>query len=159
MTPISVLLLALSLLWTLPLDDAHAQPVEVTVQTLHANEQGEGVSANLTPLRDALTATFPAYRGFEGLERVAMSLAPGEARTLTLPDQAQTSLTLTYQRLSPEALVELQLKLADASTVRVETTLKLTPGATLFQAGLPFKDGILIIAIRADIAEALPRTP
>lgn len=131
---------------------AFAQPIEVVVQTIYADEQGEGFSEALEPLKDSIRDAFPpSYKRFDSIERVVIELEVGEAHSVPLPDKKNTTLQITYLSFNDEQLIELQFKLSDPAQTRIDTLLKLTPGAHLFQAGLSYKEGILIIAVEADL--------
>lgn len=127
---------------------AFADELDIEVQTIYAKDQGEHVDPKLEPLEAQLRSTFELYSHFEHLNTHRFSLALDEFHEITLPDTESTVLSLTHKGRSQadKALLRLGLALKGKLSTEVEAS----PGATFFQAGLLYRDGILILAIRAE---------
>jgi len=128
---------------------ASADEIAVDVQTIYAHNAAEAkVDASLEPLAGELKSGFAGYNVFELIEHHELAIAEGETATLELPDKDASVFELTYvgHSADDEDLFELSFGLKGKITGK----LKASPGSTFFQAGLFYRDGILILAIRAD---------
>ncbi len=120
---------------------AAAQSAQVEVRVIAASRTGEGVDAQLQDLKPQLERGFTSYTGFKQIGSQTMTLPERGTSTMRLPDGS--ALTLTFHGYVG-SLAKLGLNLAE----RLNTTLRVSPGSTFFQAGLSYQEGILVLAIK-----------
>ncbi len=119
---------------------ADEKPIEVTVHSIQIHKDGKIFDKQLEPLRDKLISGFPGYQNFKHISEEVAPIKQGGQHTFALPDK--TPLTIGYSDVTKE-LINLNVKVDN----KVATTLRVSRGNTFFQAGLPYQDGILVIAI------------
>lgn len=122
---------------------AVAQTISVEIRSIAADQQGESLDEGLSDLEPKLTRVFQDYTSFELIERREMDIAEGDSSSLTLPEGS--TLTLEFRGWS-EGMIKLGLEIGE----KLSTTLRASPGSTFFQAGLDYREGILVIAITVD---------
>lgn len=146
----TILVATAFLLGLLTAGTAAAEDVSVDISTIYASESGDGVDEKLTKLEDELVAGFKGYDTFELIGQKSLDLKKDKAGTVPLPDQDESTLEMTYRgRTTDKKLLRLDVGLAG----KISAEVKASPGSTFFQAGLLYKDGILILAIKADLRE------
>lgn len=119
------------------------ESVNVDVRVIRvATSGGAHVDPALGDLKQKLLKAFDGYENFKSLSRNQATIAKGRSHKFTLPDG--TALTVTAKDTSGETL-RLGLGVGD----KFRTNVRVSPGNTFFQAGLPYKGGILVIAITA----------
>ena len=118
-----------------------AKDITVEVRSIAASREGDSVDPKLKDIQGTLNVTFAGYSNFEQLGVQRVGLAPRKSKKVKLPNGSM--LTLTFQGLAGD-LIKLGLGIAD----KMNTTLRVSPGSTFFQAGMRYKGGILILAIK-----------
>lgn len=119
---------------------AAAADISVTVRSIAASKDGKSVDPKLKDIQSTLNVTFAGYTNFKQLGSRSVSLAQGSSKSVSLPNNDR--LTLTFNGYAGD-LVKLGLGISD----KMNTTLRVSPGSTFFQAGLRYKSGIMILAI------------
>ena len=114
--------------------------VQIEVRAIAATSNGEDCDRSLRRLCGRLQRGFGAYSNFQLVDRSELRLSSGESGEVRLP--TGHNLTMEFQGLADE-FVKLGLSIDD----RLSTTLRASPGSTFFQAGLNYREGILILAI------------
>ncbi len=126
---------------------AFASDIHVDVHTIYATDGEPAVDSKLASLKDELLSGFPGYSSFTLLRKDTLEIPAGENRSMELPDQEKSVLEIGNQgRTQKEDLLKLQVGLKG----KIAAEVKASPGSTFFQAGLLYKDGILILAIQAN---------
>ena len=115
--------------------------VRLDVQAIHARP-GTATGSAPKALADRLRKAFPGYGTFDLLATHLLELSPGKAGTARLPNDRE--LTLTY--LGP---ADRFLKLRVDIPPRLRTEVRVNDGGTFYQAGMDYRGGVLILAIRA----------
>lgn len=120
--------------------EARAQSVNVEVRSIAASKSGQKFDAQLDHLRNQLDRGFAGYTQFQQVGQSSFKLEPKGTNAVSLPNGS----TMKLSHLGPSGqFLQLGLNIEE----RLKTTLRLSPGSTFFQAGMPYKDGILIITI------------
>lgn len=114
--------------------------VQIEVRAIAATADGEDCDRSLRRLCGRLQRGFGAYSNFQLIARNELRLEAGESGEVTLP--TGHNLTMEFHGVTDE-FVKLGLSIDD----RLNTTLRASPGSTFFQAGLNYREGILILAI------------
>lgn len=140
--PVHILLmmsvLAVGLIgWTQPA----AADIKVEVRTISAQKGAPKFDERLEDLRGQLTKTFAGYTSFTQVDTQSVSIAEKGSGKVRLVNGQE--MTLTFFGLAGN-LVSLGLNLVG----KMNTTLRLSPGSTFFQAGMAYQDGVLILAIK-----------
>lgn len=120
---------------------AAAEKISVEVRSIAASKDGEQMDPKLRDIQSTLNVTFAGYTNFKQLSSHDVTLAPKQSRAVSLPNGSE--LTLTFNGLAGD-LIKLGLGIAG----KMNTTLRVSKGSTFFQAGMRYKTGILILAIR-----------
>jgi hypothetical protein len=107
-----------------------------------ATSGGAFVDPALADLKPKLLKAFDGYENFKSLSKQGARIARGSSHKFTLPDG--TILQITAKETSGETL-----RLGIGVGNKFKTNVRVSPGNTFFQAGLPYKGGILVIAITA----------
>lgn len=117
--------------------------VTVDVRVIRvATSGGAHVDPALADLKSKLLKAFDGYENFKSLSQDSATLAQGQSHSFTLPDG--TELLVTAKETAGETL-----RLGLGVGNKFKTNVRVSPGNTFFQAGLPYKGGILVIAITA----------
>jgi hypothetical protein len=114
--------------------------VTVQVRSIAASTKGEQFDSRLSDLRRNLERGFAGYTSFEQVGVTSFSLAEKGSESVGLANGS--TLTMTFHGRAGQ-FINLGLAIGD----RLNTTLRASPGSTFFQAGLNYRDGILILAI------------
>ena len=123
-------------------DTDQPKSVRCEVSVILATNGAPDVAPELRPLKRYLENSFGnRYTRFEQLASHRLLLAADRRSELALPND--TSLGLTYLGVEGE-LLRLTMDLAG-----LKTTVKVHDGGLFFQAGRKFRDGMLVVAIRA----------
>lgn len=117
-----------------------AETVTVQVRSIAASTQGTSFDARLNDLRANLDRGFAKYTNFQQVGVSSFSLNVKQSHDVALV--SGDGLTMTFHGRAGDFI-----KLGLAIGSRLNTTLRVTPGSTFFQAGLNYRDGILILAI------------
>lgn len=120
---------------------AQETAIHVQVRAIYVSNQGQGVDPELTDLKGSLVKGFEGYSRFQALSTVDATIAPGAAHQFAVP--GDKSLEIRY-RDAPSGLIRLGLNIPDG----FKTNVRVSRGNTFFQAGLPYKDGVLVLAIK-----------
>ncbi len=132
---------------------AAANEVLVHIQTIHASAGEPFVDPDIESLQNELRSGFPGYQVFHLLGRHELKAPQQSQRSLKLPDNDNSELVITYLGRTPDPkLLRLEIGLRG----KLAAEVKASPGSTFFQAGLTYKDGILILAIKATLALSSP---
>jgi len=138
---VMVLTLAMSFAFASQAEPVQAQGIEVGIKAIAATRSGDSFDARLNPLKRQLKhPAFGAYSSFELLKEYSVSLNPKQTKSISLPGGSNASLTYLGQAGS---LFKVGLKVGG----KINTTQRMARGSTVFQAGIRYKDGILILAI------------
>jgi len=121
---------------------AAAQDVTVRVRSIAATKQGDAFDSKLGDLKNELQKAFGGYSNFQLIDDNSFTLQQSQSRTTELP--GGTQLTLTFHGVTAD-LLRIGLAIGD----QFSTTLRASRGSTFFQAGLDYKNGMLILAITA----------
>jgi len=126
---------------------ASAQPApKLTITMVLARAEPGAADPSLGPLAPMLRKSFPDHRHFRLLGSTTLQASQAKAEAVLLPNGS--SLLLTY-RGSEKGYLRLDL----AIPPRLKTSVRVAPGGTFFQAGLPHDGGILVLAITAAAPE------
>lgn len=142
LTLIIVLALFIAAPSTAVADDA----IIVKLRLIYGNNDGARIDTALKDIEKTLKNSFPTYTSFEHLKTERWTLKLDATRATTLPDRGATTLELTHLGWAKDRKVRLGIELKD----KLKTEVLAAPRATFFQAGLFYKDGILILAISAN---------
>ncbi|MFB6262812.1 MAG: hypothetical protein ABEL76_04165 [Bradymonadaceae bacterium] len=121
---------------------ARAAPDEITVdvRSISASKEGESFDVRLSDLKTKFETAFGSYSSFKQVAMHSVSIDQSEKETIELA--TGDTLEVTYDGMS-DGLVELGVSVGD----QLSTTLRASPGSTFYQAGMSYRDGILILAI------------
>jgi hypothetical protein len=123
--------------WTAPA----AADITVEVRTISAQKEGQQFDARLQDLRGQLTKGFGGYTSFTQVDVQSVRMAEKGEQKLKLVNGQE--MTLTFYGMAGKLIT-----LGASVMGRMNTTLRLSPGGTFFQAGMEYKSGILILAIK-----------
>lgn len=142
-TIILALCLALIPCWA----SAQSQPNETLAFDIHIiyaqQSQTATKSAGLEAFAQDFQSGFSGYNDFTLLQKSSIFTQATLPATLTIPSIPPTKLMIAYLAKSAPNTYGIEISLND----QLNAKLKLTQGATFFQAGIPYQNGILIIAI------------
>ncbi len=118
---------------------------EVTfeVVVIHATKSGKGVDAALQQYKTPLVRSFKDYSSFNKLDKKVFRLAPSKKHSVKLPN-GHGNATFAYNQANGK---HHSVKLA-IPKAGVEADLRMPLNKPFFQAGLRYKNGILIVAFR-----------
>lgn len=137
----AVMMTALALALTASPQEAQAQDrIEAEVRSIYAVAGGTTVDASLGDLGKTLEKAFKGYGNFKEVGQEKAEITSEQTYRFKLPDG--TPLDITFKGKSKE-LIRLGLTVGE----KFKSDVRASPGNTFFQAGLPYEDGILIIAI------------
>ncbi|MFW5966601.1 MAG: hypothetical protein ACOCV2_03735 [Persicimonas sp.] len=122
---------------------ASAEQITVRIRSIAASTQGNSVDGELEDLESKLNKSFGDYTSFDLVDDESFEVDKGGSGSVTVP--GGTEVTVKFKGLS-EDLLRLGLTVGD----KLRTSLRASPGSTFFQAGLSYKDGMLILAITAE---------
>lgn len=121
---------------------ASAQGISVEVRSIAASTKGNSFDPKLKDLERKLKGpAFARYTNFKQVSVSTVRLASEGNKSVKLPDGS--SMKLTFLGYAGKLV-----KLGVGIPKKLNTTLRLSPGSTFFQAGLRYGTGILILAIR-----------
>ena len=120
---------------------ADSAPVEFTVTVVHATRDGSGVDRALKHLARYFGNSFKRYDGFRKLDGRTGRVAFKGAFEMKLPDA--TTLKLEHQGVDGK-FVNVKLGVGG-----LKTTMRVRDGGLFFQAGRSYRNGILVLAIKA----------
>lgn len=123
--------------------EVSAEPITVEVRSIAASKDGEGVDDSLEDMQSKLEKVFGNYSTFEQVDRSSIELDKNQQKSVELPENSV--LEVTFHGFSDD-LIKVGISVAD----KLSTTLRMSSGSTFFQAGLDYKDGILILAITVE---------
>ena len=121
--------------------EARAEDVSVEVRSIAATKGSGGVDPKLHDIKGQLEKGFGSYTSFTLIDQANLKIAQGQQRDVSLPNGS--SMSLTFHGFAGNLA-----KLGMAIGERLNTTVRLSHGSTFFQAGMTYKDGILILAIK-----------
>lgn len=121
--------------------EAHAEDVSVQVRSIAASKANANFDSRLNDLRGQLSKGFGSYTSFTLVDQKQLTIGESKSETVTLPNGEV--LSLTFHGFAGN-LAKLGMGIAN----KMNTTLRISRGSTFFQAGLNYKDGILIVAIK-----------
>ncbi|MFP4597057.1 MAG: hypothetical protein ACOC9J_01315 [Persicimonas sp.] len=121
---------------------AQQKDVTIKIRSIAASKHGDSFDKRLDSLKGQLQKAFGSYTNFKLIDEKSFELAKGKSNTASVP--GGTKVTVSFEGTSGDFL-RLGLSIAD----KLSTTLRASPGSTFFQAGLDYKDGMLILAITA----------
>lgn len=121
------------------------EEVKFRVRVLLASAQGSLIDSNIGPnLRKWLNKSFGGrFTSFRQLENRLLKVKLEETSEVPLPDQ--TTLKLRFRGVQGE-FVKLTMEIKD-----LRTTIRIKNGGLFFQAGHRYKNGILVLAISANL--------
>ncbi len=127
---------------------AAAPEVKFRVRVLLASKQGDHIDPQIGPrVREYLKKSFGArYTSFRQLDNRVMKVQLDQVGEMPLPDQS--SLSLKFREIQGD-FVRLTMEVKD-----LRTTIRIRDGGLFFQAGHRYKNGILILAISANLVDA-----
>lgn len=119
--------------------------VRVEVEIIYASNQPRPTQRSLSGLRSQLQSTFN-FASYHLLEKRAMELSRGRAGRVSIPGGKHLSVEL--EEVSQER-AKLMIKISDRRREPDSTMISMSPGQTVLLGGYKYRDGSLIIAIRA----------
>lgn len=119
---------------------AAAETVTVQVRSISASTKGVSFDRKLDDLKGNLEKGFANYTNFKQVSSTRFTLAEKASNTTQLV--SGDALTMTFHGYAGD-FVKLGLAIGN----RLNTSLRVKPGSTFFQAGINYQDGILILAI------------
>ena len=138
-------LLILCLTLALPAHAA-ADDVVVSVQVISASKGTAHIDAVVQPLQGELLSGFPDYNVFRLVASHELTASKGKQVALRLPDNDASELLVTFLGSQADTkMLRLEIGLRGKLAAKVDAR----PGSSFFQAGLAYKDGILILSIKA----------
>ena len=117
-----------------------AETVTVQVRSIAASTQGTSFDPQLSDLKSNLDKGFANYTNFKQVGSTSFKLGDKASNTTKLA--SGDDLTMTFHGRAGDFV-----KLGLAIGSRLNTSLRVKPGSTFFQAGLNYQNGILILAI------------
>lgn len=120
--------------------NAFADDVTVEVRAISATQSGKSFDSQLNDIKRKLKKVFGGYTSFKQVDRDTVKVPKKGNKSISLPNGSK--LKVTYHGRQGK-FVRLGLGIPK----KIKTTIRATPGSTLFQAGLDYKGGILILAI------------
>lgn len=117
-------------------------PLQVEIKIIQIRTDEVSFDPALEPLKDKLHEAFTGYTSFKSLSSEKATIAKDQSHMFSLPDN--TPLTISHQDEMGD-VIRLGVSVGD----KVKTGIKVSRDHTFFQAGLPYKEGILVIAITA----------
>lgn len=121
---------------------AAAQEVTIRIRSIAAGTEGTAFDKDLNDLESKLHKAFRGYTSFKLIQDTQFTLKKSDSHTISVP--GGTKVTMSFHGVAGEFL-RLGLAIGD----KLHTTLRASPGSTFFQAGLNYKNGMLILAITA----------
>jgi hypothetical protein len=119
-----------------------AQEIDGRIRSISACTEGNSFDGELDDLKSKLQKAFRGYTSFKLLDDDQFSLDVKESHTASVP--GGTKVKVTFHGTADDML-RLGLSIGD----KLHTTLRASPGSTFFQAGLDYKNCMLILAITA----------
>lgn len=123
--------------------------VRCEVQVIHATAGADPtpyVDPALKSIATYLQKSFGArYSSFRQLDHASLSLELTQRATLMLPDERE--LALTFKGVS-DGFIRLFMELP-----HLRTTVKVRDAGLFFQAGQSYQGGMLVLAVRAHLAD------
>jgi hypothetical protein len=119
-----------------------AQQIDVRIRSIGACTEGDSFDSELTDLKNKLQKAFRGYSSFELIDDDQFTLKVKDSHTASVP--GGTKVKITFHGTAGD-----MLRLGLAIGEKLHTTLRASPGSTFFQAGLDYKDCMLILAITA----------
>lgn len=140
-----MLLLPLLLLVVLMPTAVEAQEVKFRVRVLLGTKQGSRIDPQIGPeVKRYLKKSFGArYSSFRQLDNRVLRVEMNQTGEVALPDQ--TVLKLRFRDIQGE-FVKLTMEIK-----ALKTTIRIRDGGLFFQAGHRYKNGMLILAISAEL--------
>lgn len=123
--------------------DDKQEAVSIEVRMIAAGIDEDSFDSELKDLRSRLQRGFRDYTSFEQLDRQTRPIEVNDERDFELP--TEDTLTVGYLGRDGE-LKRLRLALGE----RLDTSLRVAPGSTFFQAGLRYDRRLLILSITVD---------
>lgn len=121
--------------------------VQLTISVIHATKGKAGIDPSLKPITRDLRRAFAAYSTFKRVDRQELQLKKGAAQTLELPNGQASS--FEYRGADPKKADGTPLHRVKLSIPKSElnVSLRAPAGKVFYQAGLGWKDGIIILAM------------
>jgi hypothetical protein len=140
-----MLLVPMLLLLVFPPADVQAEEVKFRVRVLLATKQGSRIDPQIGPeVKRYLKKSFGArYSSFRQLDNRVLRVEMDQTGEVALPDQ--TVLKLRFRDVQGE-FVKLTMEIKD-----LKTTIRIRDGGLFFQAGHRYKNGMLVLAISAEL--------
>ena len=141
----TLILLAAALITGLSSDtlvNTDSKPVQCDIQVIHATKGDKHIDPLLRPIERYLNRSFGnRFQSFKLLDSSRLVLNKSQQGQRSLPNN--TTLSLTYLGIE-QSLLRLEMAVGG-----LKTTVKVHDGGLFFQAGRSYKNGMLIVAIRA----------
>ncbi len=119
------------------------ESITVEVRAIAAGIHDDSFDPALEDLRGRLERGFRDYTSFEQITRRSREISLDSFADFTLP--TEDTLTISFRGLD-DHLVKLGVTLGD----RLDTSLRVSPGSTFFQAGLRYDRRMLVLAITVE---------
>lgn len=119
-------------------------PVDVTVTVIHAKKSEGGVAPELAKIEKYLHGSFPEHKSFVRLSSSTEHLAIGAQGQLELPNGSKLVFRHTGWK---NGFVALHLDVGG-----LLTTVNVKDGATFFQAGRAYQDGMIVLVFQVQSA-------
>ncbi len=117
--------------------------VDVEVRVIQVSMKGGShMDEALEDLEPRLLKAFEGYQSFRSIARHKATIAAGKTHSFPLPEG-------TTLQITPTDITAKDLRLGVKVGEMFRTKVRVSPGNTFFQAGLPYKGDILVIAITA----------
>jgi hypothetical protein len=124
---------------------AHSQSVTVHLTTIAASNQERGIDGRLGPLSGQLTSLFQ-YAGYRMLDQHTLNVSGGREGSAPLPPDRRIIVT---PRGVQGGMVNLNVVIRSPDRVILNTDFRIANNGTVLVGGPRFRDGVLIIALRA----------
>lgn len=124
---------------------AYSQSVTVHLTTIAASNQERGIDGRLGPLSGQLTSLFQ-YAGYRMLDQHTLNVSGGREGSAPLPPDRRIVVT---PKGVHGGMVSLNVVIRSPDRVILNTDFRIANNGTVLVGGPRFRDGVLIIAIRA----------
>ncbi|MDP2309008.1 MAG: hypothetical protein Q8P18_23495 [Pseudomonadota bacterium] len=128
-----------------PSGTAAASRVDVQISVVHATDSESGIDPRLSAL--ASSFRYFKYKGYRLLSTQDADVSVGEDHSFPIEGNRRLKVTL-ISRDDTRARVRVEMTSDDGKLL--DTTVSINRGGTFIVAGPRFKDGILMLPVRAD---------
>ncbi|MFA5624442.1 MAG: hypothetical protein WC966_05240 [Bradymonadales bacterium] len=139
-----ILTILVGLLPSFAYANSKSETLAFDIQIIHAQESKEAlISDGLELFEEDFSSAFSDFNHFTLLQNSYHRATAKQPAALLIPSDPPARLLISYLGRADKDAYNIEISV-DAKVI---AKLKLTRGATFFQAGIPYQDGILIVAI------------